>query len=102
MLCAERHDDHGAHLVVACNATKEPRSGYLVGLAVAGEWSLRCSSDERRFGGAGRAVPTAVTATAGPWQGRPFRAALELPPLGFVIYGPGRVDSVPGDRGRVH
>jgi alpha-1,4-glucan:alpha-1,4-glucan 6-glycosyltransferase/4-alpha-glucanotransferase len=102
VLCAERHDDLGSHLVVVCNAIPEPRSGYLVGLSAPGIWSLRCSSDERRFGGSGHPVPATMAATAGAWQGRDFRAALDLPPLGFVIYARPRSDSVPGRGERVH
>ena len=96
VLSAERHDESGSHLVIACNATPEARSGYLVGLPAPGAWSLRCSSDDRRFGGSGHAVPDEVVATEARWQGQPYRAALELPPLGFVIY------EVPGVEGRVH
>ena len=88
VLCLERHDGGGAHLVAACNATPRARSDYRVGLPESGAWRLVCSSDEPRFGGSGHPVAAAVTATEHPWRGRPWSALLELPPLGFVIYAP--------------
>ena len=64
VLCVERHDGRGSHLVIACNATPEPRDGYLVGLPAPGRWSLRCSSDEARFGGSGHPAAASVLATS--------------------------------------
>ena len=80
VLCVERHDDRGAHLVVACNATTRA-AVRLPRRAARRRGRGRCAAraTSARFGGAGHAVPTAVTATAEPWHGRPWRAALELP-----------------------
>jgi alpha-1,4-glucan:alpha-1,4-glucan 6-glycosyltransferase/4-alpha-glucanotransferase len=102
VLCAERHDDRGAAVVVAWNATSEARHGYHVGMRAPGTWTLRCSSDELRFGGSGHPVPATVAATAGAWQGREFRATLELPPLGFVIYARDENGGVPEPGEPVH
>jgi alpha-1,4-glucan:alpha-1,4-glucan 6-glycosyltransferase/4-alpha-glucanotransferase len=102
VFCAERHDDRGAAVVVAWNATSEAQHDYLVGLATPGTWTLRCSSHERRFGGSGHPVPATVAASPVAWQGREFRATLELPPLGFVIYARDDPGGVPDPGEPVH
>jgi alpha-1,4-glucan:alpha-1,4-glucan 6-glycosyltransferase/4-alpha-glucanotransferase len=102
VLCVERHDGEGGHLVAVCNATPAPRRGYRVGLPVAGPWRLLCSSDDERFGGSGYPVATSLSAAEHPWQGRRWSTPLELPPLGFVIYEPGMGRDVPEATHGVH
>ena len=80
----ERHDGSGDHLVCVLNATPEPRHDYLVGMPTAG----RCGDFyATEFGGSGHVVRDVVETEAVGWHGRHDRAALVLPPLGFVVYG---------------
>jgi 1,4-alpha-glucan branching enzyme len=100
VFCAERHDGRGGYVVIVCNATPEPRTPYRVGLPVAGAWTLRCSSDDERFGGDGHPVPVTVDADARAWHDRPHSVELSLPPLGFVVYAPVTTDH--GARQQTH
>jgi 1,4-alpha-glucan branching enzyme len=102
VLTVERHDGAGRCLVIAANASDVAREGYLVGLAVGGRWTLRVSSDDVAFGGGGHPVRAVLEAVDAPWQRRPHRAALDLPPLGFVIYGPSAAPDVPGGTEATH
>jgi 1,4-alpha-glucan branching enzyme len=88
VVCIERFDDQGAHLVIALNATPEPRDDYVVGMPKPGSWSLVLSSDAAEFGGSGHAVRDRVVTSPEPWHRRADRTVLTLPPLGFVIYAP--------------
>jgi len=103
VICVERHVDESddGRLVIVCNATPEARSAYVVGLPGRGIWTLRCTSDDVRFGGSGHRARAAVTAVEERWHGRRWRAELDLPPLGFVIYGQGAA-KVPEAVARVH
>ena len=89
VICVERHvgESDGGSLVIVCNATPEARPAYVVGLPGPGIWTLRCTSDDVRFGGSGHPAQAKVVAAEEPWHGRRWRAELDLPPLGFVIYG---------------
>lgn len=84
--CIERFDDAGTRLVFALNATPEPRHDYVVGMPAPGTWSLQLTSDASEFGGSDYPVLDTVETTHEPRHGRPDRASLVLPPLGFVIY----------------
>jgi 1,4-alpha-glucan branching enzyme len=84
--CVERHDGGDSLLVAVLNATPEPRLDYLVGMPGPGTWTLLVDSDASEFGGSNHFVHESLATTPEPWHGRPDRASLILPPLGFVIY----------------
>jgi len=88
VLCIERFDGAGDHLVIVLNATPQPREGYLVGMPAGGRWHLLVNSDDPRYGGSGHRVLADVEALEEPWHGRAHRVELVLPPLALLIYGP--------------
>jgi 1,4-alpha-glucan branching enzyme len=71
-------------LVCLCNFSPVVRGGYRVGLPRAGEYLQLLNTDETRFGGSGVGVFETITAEAEPWQGQPFSARLDLPPLAVM------------------
>jgi 1,4-alpha-glucan branching enzyme len=84
-----RRDFSGAALLVVCNFTPVPRSGYRVGLTGAGTWREVFNSDSRFYGGSdlgNGALPIAVEPI--PAHGRSHSVALQLPPLGALVLEP--------------
>jgi 1,4-alpha-glucan branching enzyme len=71
-------------LVCVCNFSPVLRTGYRIGLPRAGQYRLLLNTDETRFGGSGAGVFDTVTAEESPWQGQPFSALFDLPPLAVV------------------
>ncbi|MCC6669635.1 MAG: 1,4-alpha-glucan branching protein GlgB [Planctomycetes bacterium] len=72
-------------VLVVCNFTPMPRSGYRVGVARDGLWREVLNSDARDYGGSGVGNLGAVRAEPVAWHGRSHSLPLTLPPLG-VIY----------------
>jgi 1,4-alpha-glucan branching enzyme len=71
-------------LVVILNLTPVPRPHYRIGLPGAGNWQETLNSDAQRYGGSG-VVNEVIHVDEIAWQGRPYSAALNLPPLGAVV-----------------
>jgi len=82
----------GAILVV-CNNTPVPRSGYKVGVPVGGEWKELLNSDAIVYGGSGVGNLGAVEAKASPSHGKPHSVTLTLPPLGCLFLQPAPIKS---------
>jgi 1,4-alpha-glucan branching enzyme len=78
-----RTRDGARVLVCACNFSAVPREGYRLGLPRAGRWRTLLCTDDARYGGAS-APPGPVDAVDTPWHGRPWSAALTLPPLAVL------------------
>jgi 1,4-alpha-glucan branching enzyme len=76
----------GRQLVVVCNFSPVVRQGYRVGLPRAGAYRQILNTDETRFGGSGVGAIGGVTAEAQPWQGKPYSAMLDLPPLATMWF----------------
>jgi 1,4-alpha-glucan branching enzyme len=74
----------GRQLVCVCNFSAVVRSGYRVGLPRAGQYRQILNTDEAKFGGSGVGLFETITAEAEPWQGQPFSARLDLPPLAVM------------------
>ena len=71
-------------VLVACNFTPIPRTGYILGVHNAGVWTELLNSDDLRFGGSGL-LNGQVQAD---WERHgvfPARLRLTLPPLGIVF-----------------
>jgi 1,4-alpha-glucan branching enzyme len=90
VLCIERYDRSGDRVVACFNGTPVPRPGYRVGMPSAGPWSVILNSDDSRFGGSSSQIEHEVTAVPAALHGREWSAALDLPPLGFVLLSPSR------------
>jgi 1,4-alpha-glucan branching enzyme len=75
----------GAVMCIA-NLTPIPREGYRVGLPAAGTWRELLNSDAAEWGGSGMGNLGAVHAEDRPWHGRPYSAAVTLPPLSVLWF----------------
>ena len=75
-------------VVVACNFTPEPRSGFKIGLPQAGAWREMFNSDAREYGGSGIGNLGEIVARPEPSHGLPASAELVLPPLSAVYLTP--------------
>ena len=83
-----RLDSAGAALLVACNFTPVPRSGYRVGVPHGGRWRECLNSDARDYGGSGQGNLGALDAVASGAHGYPWSLLLHLPPLAVVMLAP--------------
>ena len=80
--------DTGRPVLVVCNLTPVPRSGYRVGVPTGGRWAELANSDAEPYGGSGWGNQGGVDAVQPGQHGRPFALALTLPPLGVVFLAP--------------
>ncbi|MBK8977742.1 MAG: 1,4-alpha-glucan branching protein GlgB [Planctomycetes bacterium] len=76
------------HVVVAMNFTPVPRTGYRVGVPLAGRWREILNTDAQHYGGSGVGNPEGVTATGMPWSNQRDSVILTLPPLAVVMLAP--------------
>jgi 1,4-alpha-glucan branching enzyme len=83
-----RLDSAGTALLVACNFTPVPRSGYRVGVPHGGRWRECLNSDARDYGGSGQGNLGALDAVASGAHGYPWSLLLHLPPLAVVMLAP--------------
>jgi len=72
-------------LLVVCNFTPVPRTGYAVGVPSAGRWQELLNSDAHDYGGAGWGNFGGVDAAAEPVHGMPWSLRLTLPPLSVLV-----------------
>jgi len=73
-----------------CNFTPVPRNNYRVGVPFDGEWREVLNSDAPLYGGSGQGNMGSITASPLPIHGRPYSLNMTLPPLGVVVFRPGR------------
>jgi 1,4-alpha-glucan branching enzyme len=82
-----RKDEGGKRkILVVCNNTPVPRSGYAVGVPSLGTWTEILNSDGKEYGGSGMGNLGEVKARSTPANGRPFSLSLTLPPLAVVFF----------------
>jgi 1,4-alpha-glucan branching enzyme len=74
--------------VVVLNLTPVPRSGYRLGLPVAGRWAEVLNSDSEHYGGSNLGNLGGIEAGEQSWHGQPASAELMLPPLAGLILRP--------------
>lgn len=74
-------------LVVSCNFTPVPRTGYRVGAPHEGEWTLLMSSDDPAYGGSGFEIARHYRTEPVPCHGREHSLVLTCPPLAAVVLG---------------
>jgi len=75
-------------IIVIANFTPVPRTGYRVGLPLAGSYLELLNSDALEYGGSGVGNSGRITADDQPWQGQPFSAAITLPPMAVLYLKP--------------
>jgi 1,4-alpha-glucan branching enzyme len=73
-------------VLVTCNFTPVPRTGYRVGVPHGGYWRELLNSDAREYAGSGMGNLGGVSAEEIPAHGRPFSLKLTLPPLAALFF----------------
>ncbi|MGD9511937.1 MAG: 1,4-alpha-glucan branching protein GlgB [Geminicoccaceae bacterium] len=73
-------------VLVVCNFTPVPRSGYRIGLPSAGTWREIVNTDAESYGGSGIGNLGSIHAEPVPWHGRPYSAGVTLPPLATLMF----------------
>jgi 1,4-alpha-glucan branching enzyme len=87
VVCFLRNDRSGEKsIMVACNFTPVPRSGYVVGVPSDGVWSEILNSDAVEYGGSGMGNFGSVRSRPIPAHGRPYSLELTLPPLSIAFF----------------
>jgi 1,4-alpha-glucan branching enzyme len=76
----------GDTVLVVCNFTPVPRSGYRVGVPRGGFWKEMLNSDATAYWGGGIGNLGGMDADAIPAHGRQYSLNLTLPPLGVVFF----------------
>ncbi len=81
-----RKDRKGDFLVVVCNFSPVHRTGYRVGVPVAGKYALLLNSDDTAFGGTGLGDKGQLSTENIPCHGQDQSMVIDLPPMAGVIY----------------
>jgi 1,4-alpha-glucan branching enzyme len=77
-------------LVIVLNMTPTPHEGYRVGVPEAGSWKEIFNSDDKQYWGSGMSNAKAVKSEKTYWHGRENSIAVNLPPLGAVVFKMGK------------
>ena len=75
-------------VVVACNFTPVPRSGYRIGVPRAGFYRERLNTDAALYGGSNAGNAGGAWSEPTPWQGQPHSLVPTLPPLAVLFLKP--------------
>jgi 1,4-alpha-glucan branching enzyme len=73
-------------VLVVCNFTPVPRSGYVVGVPRSGWWAEALNSDAQQYGGSGWGNLGGVQASALGAHGQPCSLRIALPPLSVLVF----------------
>jgi 1,4-alpha-glucan branching enzyme len=73
-------------ILVVCNFTPVPRTGYRLGVPRGGMWREALNSDAAEYGGSGEGNAGGFAAEPVPSHGRPFSLNLTLPPLAICFF----------------
>jgi 1,4-alpha-glucan branching enzyme len=90
-----RSRDLSRSVLVVCNFSPIPRSGYRVGVPTGGVWEELLCSDAEDYGGSGWGNLGGIEADESSFHGRPWSLDTALPPLGAVFF---RSISAPEDQ----
>ena len=85
-----RANDPNDFLVITCNFTPVPRSGYRLGVPELCWYDEISNSDSMYYGGSNLGNGPGVMATSVPSHGRPYSVEVVLPPLSTSIFKPRR------------
>ena len=79
---------HQSVVMVVCNFTPVPRTGYRVGLPVDinDTWKLELNSDDRQYGGSGFGAIEELQVQQVPFSGQPLSLELTIPPMACLFY----------------
>ena len=80
--------DPADQVLIACNLTPVPRSGYRMGTPTAGRWDVVLNTDASTYGGSGFPTSEAFTTETTSWHGREQSIVLTLPPLSVLVLKP--------------
>jgi 1,4-alpha-glucan branching enzyme len=72
-------------VLVVCNFTPVPRTGYRVGVPLPGRWRERFNSDAEVYGGGNIGNGGLVEAEEMQHHGRPYSVTITLPPLATLV-----------------
>jgi 1,4-alpha-glucan branching enzyme len=72
-------------LLIVCNFTPVPRSGYRVGVPHEGFWRELFNSDAREYGGGGQGNLGGLETSPVHYHGRPWSLSVQAPPLAAVF-----------------
>ena len=75
-----------ALVVIACNFTPVPRSGYRIGAPRPGHYREVINTDSQWYGGSNLGNAGGINAVAAPCHGRDYSMTLTLPPLACVMF----------------
>jgi 1,4-alpha-glucan branching enzyme len=73
-------------VLVVCNFTPVPRTGYRIGVPHGGYWRELLNSDGKEYAGSGMGNFGGAQADAEHAHGRPYSLRLTLPPLGALFF----------------
>ena len=73
-------------LVFIFNFTPVPRDDYLTGFPESGHYIKLLDTDDPKFGGSGYNQQKKIITSPQMWQGQPYRATVNLPPLGCLVF----------------
>ena len=73
-------------IVCCCNFSPLPIKGMTIGLPHEGALIELLNSDEKRFGGKGQANDRVIYTERGSFEGHPYRAHVDIPPLSMVYF----------------
>ncbi len=81
-----RHNTDGTeHVLVVCNFTPVPRTGYRLGVPEAGSYRELLNTDSTFYGGSNIGNAGAVVSEPVPYHGKPQSIVVTLPPLGAIF-----------------
>ena len=81
-----RGEDARSCIVVVCNFTPSPRTGYRLGVPHEGQYRECLNTDSHHYGGSNMGTPLgAAWAQHEPSHGKPWSVVLSLPPLATVM-----------------
>ena len=78
VIAVRRMDKKGKEIIAVSNLTTVHRSGYEIGVPVAGTYEVVFNSDEERFGGTGRGTSGQIKSNPRPMHGHEQSISLEL------------------------
>jgi 1,4-alpha-glucan branching enzyme len=85
-----RAKDTDDSLVITCNFTPVPRTGYRIGVPESCFYKEILNSDSEIYWGSNMGNAGGLTSDPVPWHGKPFSINATLPPLSVVIFKPVR------------
>ncbi len=78
VIAFRRMDKKGKEIIAVSNLTTVHRSGYEIGVPVAGTYEVVFNSDEERFGGTGKGTSGKISSNPRPMHGHDQSISLEL------------------------